>query len=678
MGEFMRRVQADEVPGPLQRKFTPEHWKKALAAVDAPDEADKDLYSAGLAIFEKMNNIRALLKLSTSSTLTASTKLRAFVAAANHNFLLAREKTREAIAAAGEKRAELAPDGFRVEQLLDVKLELPNGFKASPDEVLEGLVDGVEVPVKVALQTNPDLSGNPKLDQVKWGDISIELNLGMFFRYAEDLWDDCLWNGYRLVEAKGRRLFMPTDMDLKRGHAMGVVRRQALGMQFAITSSAIVREMAARGRLPVMREVKAIAREGRRQVIKLGRGEEFTKAQEEFALMRGYASEPYYSELLGEELPTLGGLRLIDVLNAWVVVSQASLVLVDSVAKSQSLKPKEDAPPHTWLPDYVPVLQVGALVEALTAAAGINPAAGKKLVEFLTYKGEAKTEIWAKPLVPVGPSTVAPLFAAVVSPNLRRLIDIWMRYAGVDMARRGPAFEAHIRADVVEGIGKSKVLAGHAAAVPEDYTFTPPGQQGVQFDLVFVIGSTVLIAETKCILEPTEAKGIANHRKTVMEAADQVLLRQQVLQANRERFIADMKTRFGIDVPDNFTVVSFIVVSTATHVGVPAKGVPVVDQYILNRFLEGELDDIAVRGENHEVVRTVKNVFFTSVEEAQSRAAQYFAAPPQLQRLIKGVSGRIVPLPAVSEGDWDALVAVLQCQPTELLMPSLADAVAEA
>lgn len=674
MGEFIRGVQDGKVPGPLQRKFTAQKWKKAMESVAEPDAADKNLYSAGLAIHQKLTAIRSRQKLSSSEQLSATTKLRAFVAAANHNFLLARTKTEAAIEAVGQKRAEQGGEGFRFEELLNVRLELLSGFDASPDEIVENLVDGVETPVKVALQPAPDLSGNPRLRDVEWKDIALELNLGIFYRFAEDVWDDCLWNGYAVVEQGDMRFFTPTDLDAKRGHVMGIVRRQALGMQMGVMVKKMHREMVLRGLLPQAREVRAIERDGKRQIIQLARSDGNTRSQEDFAVMKAFANEPYYFELLGEPLPALEGLTLQDVMNGWALVSDAARVLSESVAaRHDAAPPADDAPAHTWLPEYAPVFQVDALVKVLVAGSGVNQAAAKKLVEFFTFRGEPRTELWAKPLVPVGPSTVAPVFAAVASPNLRRLVDVWMRYAGLDLARRGPAFEAHLRAMVVHGIAQSKVLSDAAFAIPDDYTFTPAGQQGVQFDLVFFIRSTVFLAEVKCILEPTEAKGVAMHRKTVEEAADQVLLRATVLDANRERFVADIKERFGRNVPADFQVLPFIVLSTTTHVGVPAKGVSVVDEYILGRYLDGELDDIGVQGEAFQVVKTIKNVFFTSPEEAQARAPQYFASPPQMQRLLKGVKGRPLPLPPMAEGDWKGMVAVVECVPTELLTPKLVD-----
>lgn len=663
MGEFLRQVRSDDIIGPLRRKFTPKYWERTFSVMEAPDDADQALYDAGLVIYEKLHNIRDRLKLSTSPSLSATTKLRAFIAGSNHNFLAVRDKATDLIALAGAERAKRAPEGYRMDELAAVKLKLLGGFDWTINEVVESLVDGIEVPIQFALQGTPDLTGNPNMGSVEWGDISLEFNLGVMYRLTEDLWDDCLWNTYKLVGTGQVKGFFPQDVELKRGYSIGLARRQSLSMAFTFTSIRFHREMAARGMLPRIREVRAIERTGKRQVIKISRPQEHSKVQEGLTIMRGFASEPYYAELLGEPLPKLGGLTLSAVLDAWAVLSCTSQVLLDAVAKKHAAGVNQGSHVSAWLPEYAPVLQVSALVDALFAAAGIKPADGKLLIEFFTFKGQLGQEIWAQPLIPVGKSTVAPVFAAIVSPNLRRLVDVWMRQVGIDLSRRGAPFEAHVRSTVAKSIKTSNLLASHASSIEHDYTFKPTNGRPEQIDLIFTIGSTVFVAEAKCILEPTEAKGVAMHHKTVEHAAEQALRKAASIELNRTEFIADAR-RFGIDIGTNFKVLPLVVVSTSTHVGVPARGVPVIDELILGRFLDGELEDVVIHGANYAVESRAMTVFYIDALDAEAKAKAYFDSPPQLQRFINGVSTRMVPLHAIDALDWEGHILTLECLPT--------------
>ena len=211
-------------------------------------------------------------------------------------------------------------------------------------------------------------------------------------------------------------------------------------------------------------------------------------------------------------------------------------------------------------------------------------------------------------------------------------------------------------------INASPVLAGKAFCIADNYVFRPSAGRAEQIDLVIVIGSTVLVGESKCILEPTEAKGLAMHQRTVLGAADQALRKSKALTDNRSDFVADV-ARFGTKLSEHFKVVPLVVVSTSTHVGVPAKGVPIVDEFILGKFLEGELEDAGLDMSNLAVVKRIKRVFYSDVGEAEARVADYLAAPPQVQRLRDGVKVRLVPLHAISETDWEGLVLTLECVP---------------
>lgn len=662
MGEFTKLVQADKVSGPLRRAFTATSWKKGFDACLEADETDKNVYATGLLIHEKLHNIRTRLKLSTSPTLSATTKMRAFVAAVNHNFLVTRENAHIAIAKLGHERAQQEPEGFRIEDLTAVKLKLPGGFDWTPNEIVESSIDGVEVPVSFALAASPDLSGNPRMDQVQWGDISLELNLGVFYRFAEDLWNDCLWNGYKLIDTGHLKAFIPTDLDASLSYSMGLARRQSLSIGYTAIATSYHRDMIVRGLIPRVREIRAIERKGKRQVIKLETPSEPSKAQEELLVARSLATEPYYADILSEPRDALCGQSVSMLLTAWGVVARASLLLLDAVAKKHADGIDTDSPTHVWLPGYAPVLQTEALVQAVSSVTGVTRAQSKNLVEFLTFRGRSGQEIWAQPLVPVGPSAIVPVFGATVSPNLRRLVDVWLRQLEIDLSVRGPAFEVHLRTLVEQGIAESKILAGSAWSLKDDYTFKPAGSRSEQIDLLLVIGTTVILAEAKCILEPTDAKAIAMHRRTVLGAAEQARRKSQSLHANRADFVADMKKR-GYELTENFDLVPLVVLSTSTHVGVAANGIPVVDEYILGRFLDGELGEVAMSGVELTIRKTLKTVFYSSAAEAQDRAASYFSAPPQMKKFEEGVNGRMIPLHAIDENDWRGVVVTLECVP---------------
>lgn len=659
MGEFTRRVRNDDIAGPLRRAFTPDRWHRAFGDMPVPDAVDHDMHAAGLALHQKLGAIRGVLKLSSSHEISATTKLRAFLAIANYDFFVTRDKTKLAIQKFQAEREGVSEEVYDMEEMAAVKLSLPGGSDWMPNEVVESLVDGIELPIKVVLQTKPNLAGNPRMNQIQWTEASRELNLGILYRFAEDLWDDCLWNSYKMVDKGQVKVFLPQDFDVLRAYRTGLARRASLSMGFNIVATQFQRDALTLGARLRVRDVCGIERSGKRQVIKVAKQGVSTGILEELSVLRTHAAEPYYGELLEEGLESLQGLTLSALIDAWTFISRVAHVLIESIGEKHAQNAGDDRV-HAWMPEYAPTLQVGALVDALVVAAGINKPEGRRIVEFFTFRGMAEQEIWAQPLVPVGPDTVVPVFAAVASPNLRRLVDVWMRQAGVDLSRRGPAFEIHIQMLVIDAIRSSRLLSPVAACITGNYTFRPPGSRDEQIDLIFSIGNTVFVAEAKCILEPTDAKGIAMHRKTVLGAAEQVLRKAKALENNRIEFIGDAR-RFGMALSEDFKVEPLVVVSTSTHVGIAALTVPVIDEHILGRFLDGELEDIGYQPGDPTSSKRFKTRFYSNAAEAEERAPGYFASPPQMKRFIDGVRGRVVPIYAANESDWAGHIVTMEC-----------------
>lgn len=659
MGKFTKEVRDGAIAGPLRRAYTPDKWQQEFDSQPEPDAIDHDTYAAGLVLHEKLAAIRGVLKLSSSDAISATTKLRAFLAVANYDFFVARDKTKSAIEKFIAEREDDSKEVYTMEEMEGLKLNLPGGFDWMPNEIIESLVDGIELPIRIVLQSNPSLTGSPRMDQVQWIEAGLELNLGVLYRFAEDVWNDCLWNSYKLVDKGRLKVFMPQDVDAIRGHRIGLARRASLASGFSIMATHHQRRALASGARLRVREACGIERQSKRQVIKFAKNGFASEFMQELSVLRTYAAEPYYEALLGERLESLQGLTLSALIDAWTVVSCVTHVLVQSIGEKHTRNIGDDRV-HVWMPEYAPTLQVDALVDALAIAAGIRKPEGRLIVEFLTFRGKSGQEIWAQPLVPVGPGTVTPVFAAIVSPNLRRLVDVWMRQAEVDLSRRGPAFETHIRGVVTVAIGQSRHLSSVAACVKDDYTFRPEGGRDEQIDLIFSIGNMVFVAEAKCILEPTDAKGIAMHRKTVLGAAEQVLRKVKSLEDNRVAFVADVR-RFGMRLADDFKVRPLVIVSTSTHVGIPALSVPVIDEFILGRFLDGELEDFAYQPNDPDASQRFKKLFYSNAIEAEERAPDYFASPPQMQRFIEGVRGRVVPIYAASDTDWVGRIVTMEC-----------------
>ncbi|WP_448227508.1 hypothetical protein [Pseudoxanthomonas mexicana] len=656
MGTFTNRVREEKTSGPNLRSFSLQKWEQDFAE-HGSDEEDRELFLAGQLIQSKLDAVRGVLKFSSDEAISATTKLRSFASMVNYNFMVTLDKTDRAHKA---KLAE-ATEPVTAEEAAAVKIEAAGGHEWSPQEIIESLVDGIEIPARLLLMKNPDLAGNPRMQGVNWHEVAKELSLGLMYRFTEDLWDETLWNGYRVVDGGRTKIFVPTDLDYISGFRAGIERRHSLTRSFALVGAQAHRDLVKLGFPFRLHDINAIERRGKRQVIKVERSPKESSLMRDIMSLRAMASEPYYDDLLNEPQPGLAGLTISSLLDAWTVLSRTSQILEDGVKQRHKNEPRDGRPAHVWFPEYAPVLQTGALEAAISAAAGVSAHMSRQLVDFFIFRGNKGQEVWSQPLLPAGPSTVMPLFAATNSPNLRRLVDVWMRQAKIDLGRRGPAFENYLRDLVIEALSESTVLRG-ARCVDRPFTFKPQGGQGEEIDLLFVIGNTVFIAEAKCIVEPTDARSMAFHKKTVHGAASQAARKAQAISESRAEFVLAMANA-QIHVTEDFKVVPLVVVSTTTHVGVPVNDIPVIDSLILNRFLIGELEDVAVNLGDLSVHKRVKTVLYTTAQEAEDRASRYFSSPPQLDRFFKGIRERSVPIFAATDDDWDGRLVTLECVP---------------
>jgi len=661
MGRFIKAVQAGEVIGPLRSGFKSKDWRAEHVRL-GDDNDDENLLDAGILIHEKANQIRSRLRVTFSRELRATTKVRAFAALANYNHSVLRIKTQEAFQQIAEEQKASRPDSpVMMHELAAVKLKLIVGAKFSPDEIIQSMVDGMEIPLKRILEQDPDLAGNSEFGKLSWDDVRLDFNLGSLYSHIEGLWDDCLWNGYKTTRDGMMVKFSPCDALWLTRSTISRVRLDSLSREFAVQSQHIQTQLRYKRLLHTLGplNVKGLSKEGRRQKIRLAHFESESSEGLRLLTMRAHASEPYYSELLNEPQPKLMGATLNQLLTAWTVVSGASNLLEEETDRLEVKKPLE---PHTWLPSYASVLQTEALRRAISVACNCPFEQSEALVEFFIFRGKLDQELWAQPLLPTSKEGVVPLFATTRSPNLRRLVDVWLKQLGVDLGARGPAFEAHLRESIRRDIALSPILRNSAICLDKGVKFTPSNEREEEIDVVALVGDVVMIGEAKCFLEPAEPKQIAMHRVKVIDAVEQVKRKAAAVNRNKSEFRRRV-SQLGLELPEKFSVLPVVIMNSAMHCGIAVDSVPIVDEYILGVFFRGEFVEVAVSDANGSIRPVRKRFLYTSPEEASQTLEDYLLSPPQIEPLLAGLDRRWVPVPAVNEEDWAGLFLALDCIP---------------
>ena len=662
MGTFKTAVQADDVSGPLRQRFSKQRWHAAYTRLGT-DEDDVALYEAGLLVHDKAARIRSKLSLTQSNDIRATTKVRTFAAMVNFQMVEIVRQTENAFHDLAAEHAAKHP-GMPVlmHEMANVRLDAGFGQAFTADELFQSIVDGVEIPLKVILGSSPDLSGNAELGKVDLGQAHVEYQLAGLYSQLEDLWDDCLWNGYAARQEKRGVVFSCPDATWSIREVSSRTRANMLHQQSSFAARSHCHQLMKRGALEGLGriDVKAVARVGRRQVLRMGplEGDSLTAAW--LFTLRSLASEPYYDELLEEPQALLQSATLDQLLVAWSVVSNVASLLRKRV-RTRIDTASDD--PKTCLQGCAPVVQIRALVEAIAVACKVNLKSSQALLDFLVFRGAADQELWAQPLVPVSAEAVIPIFATLTSPNLRRLLDVWLKQLGVDLAKRGPAFERHVRQRLSEDMAASPLLGPLARCHPEGLRFTPAGGQEEEIDVVGLIGPVVLVGEVKCLREPAEPKEVARHRQKVIQAVAQAKRKADAVRSHLDAF-RRRAAQAGLDVPSDAQVFPLVVLNSALHCGIAIDGVPVVDEHILRVVLEGELQELAVTdpdGDDFQPLR--KRVFFATLAEGIDKLPDLLAYPPQMIPLLKGMRARWIPVAATDADDWAGTFQAWECVP---------------
>jgi hypothetical protein len=653
LSKFCDKVKRGKITGPRKREFTLDGWRNAYEEFSSNDKLDTVLHIAGTHIHTKLSAIRDTLAQSSLPRLSTETRVKALVAAANHQLesfeLQLRRQAKEA--ASHNENTEL-----NIGTLAKTQLKLASGDSYNVEAVHGGLLDGIVIPIRAALAVDrADL--NDSFNEVNWGHVAHEINLGMLYDQTENLWEDCIWNTYAIGGKSNKMMAFPLDLEAKRGTHASTTRKLALSLESFSYAMQAIRSLGAQVFHSRIKEVLAVVSEDGKQKIQLGCNELDPHSQVMLFALRTMACPPYFESLLDQTQPTLAGATLSQIFDVWMVVSQAASRLWERTSAAYLPELPIAFNAICDMREYIPYFETSVLVSAAHEATGVPVAQVQAIIDFLTFRGKRNQEFWTQPLVFTGEqSKLYPMFGAVAKPpNLRYMVECWMAQLKIKLDERGSPFEAYLRAELVEAVENSPMLSYVAKVVAQDYTFRCADESFGQIDAIFCIGSCVFVVEAKCILEPTDSTSIGTHRSAIEHAVEQAKTRVKLIEEHREEFMTNVK-QFGWSLSADFRIHPLVAVSTIAHVGVPWDGVPVVDEYVLSKFFAGGYEDVGLDTNDFSVSKRIFKTFYTDAAEAEAVAARYFEHPPQLRQYADALQLREVPIYAVSKDDWSGVM----------------------
>ena len=633
---FLKRVQHQKISRPNQHSFHPDRWNAALDP-DAADAQDKSLHQAGLWFYRAFGELRKQLSFAADRQIPKKNKLLAFITHANLNAMMYEQAAKEI----RENIGDLDPAEITRQQLVP-KFSDNQGTEHSIDEVAQADIDGLQMPIQMVLAEKGDAS-EPDISTTHFDlkRVAHDYQLGAFYGVLEEHWEDCLWNDYRF-EHGARILLTPGNQHFAAWKVISQFRRNIL-----VHSKTTARIMHfsrhytqnSHTELGIVRPVCAITHREGVTHYHLADDAEVQRSALATYLIIHEALEPYYNGYSAFQAPKLDGATLHDVVRCWAVLCSLARCLLDT--------PK--APPETPLGDSLlvhvaaPMVDRTALLNAVSESLGVDLARSRALIDFLTFdhtdkSDTGKNELWTQPLIPYNDDKLLVLFTPLLWGTTQRNVNIWLRQMGADLAARGNSFETHAR-QVLERYAQDSRLKKHIRIMPHAFTFNLPKTAAPPYediDLLMLIGSTLVVGEVKCFLQPADTLSTFKHRDKVIDACAQLTRKIEGIRQHEKSFRKQcLKANFPL--PDKLSIQPVVLLNGPAHCGIPYDGIPIVDTLILSTFLSGVI--------RQNITETVEGVIaeeqihlYTDLPGAEANLADYLSAPPQLAYIKAGLT----------------------------------------
>ncbi|QXQ07427.1 hypothetical protein KX816_05215 [Sphingosinicellaceae bacterium] len=399
-------------------------------------------------------------------------------------------------------------------------------------------------------------------------------------RAFRDVWQQALWQGWRLDEVEGGYAMTPSDPDWQAGWRVWDLREQSLHLQGAMLNHQIERALPGALREPAL-PLTVVA-------VEWADGEAFpvTGAPDERRTIGHRLSldaiDDAYTRVFADQ--QVGGPGVTPAL-----LSRVIEILQDLAQELLPNDPDPDRPDWSTMERAACSIKRATVVAATATCLEIDTETADACITALTTDPVAdiaelfRIGLWHKPLVAVsgGERLLFAVGALVWGSPIRRT-ERWLQGKGrVDLSKtaNGEIYEASVRALVRGALEGNPVLEPSAWAV----AYLPGRKSDEQIDLLIRIDDVVLVCEIKCLLAPSEPGECYNYVRKLEMASVQAMRKAEWLRIEQtlaHELLADMR---------ELRMVPLIVVNQSNGVGMEVGGCHVIDAHFLRIFLgDGE------------------------------------------------------------------------------------------
>lgn len=613
------RAKARRLPAPNAPNFDPALWS-SLLKTENPDGNDLALAVTAAWIAGQAASFRDHVSSSNLPQLDARTATLLAVATLNREHSVISTKLLKVQNTAAIENSPISTD-----QLANLPIKAPNGlFEVDANSRLDAATDAVDSWLFEATGYSDQMSMPADLRRSAAASVRrFSMQRGHF-----DLWQQALWENWRLVNRAGRNIFAPVDSNLAALREAWLLRKQSNFMEHAWLDMSVwpeaPQEMRRARQLPLT-VIRIEERKGKRR--------QFIVARPPIARMSAYAianaglEGSYLQPFLTRSFTIYPDLTCQLLLKAWFVLNDMAHALSEA-------RPRATFNDIANVRRWALVVNRDEVIEALCRTLSISEKVAATVVEFLSWTKGTYKGLWGAPLVPLpGQPTQLAVAASILSTaNVVRTVEIWMTKGGladnVTQGSRGKLFEAELRNEVRAALKSNPILLASACA---EHAIKKGPHFQEEIDLLIRFESLLLVGEVKCFMFPADSRERYNYLKNLKAACAQASRKAKVI-AGR----LDVAAK-ALGTPDLLTaqlkVVPIVVINQGFGVSLIEDDCVVTDAKFLKIYLAGGTY-VSEGAANHVDGgwADATNLMYKNADEAVAKFSSTMRKPPPLDR----------------------------------------------
>lgn len=631
MTDFKEKIRKNKTKQPTQFGFKLSEWETAWRGESNKTAEDEEIYKAGKALYEILEEIRSELKIlySRYPNKPIDELIKIYVALSNRD------------------RAILTKShGRNIENVKNIfSVTMSAGFsenKLTLQEIADNCVDGIENAIKNCIKKQKENKSiqyvNEPMNLMEF--VTRESMLSQLYGIHESYWHAMLWGDYRFVEVyEDEKVFAiiqdKTIYEVSSTYSQ--IRKQRLEAHRAAMS--ISPEFS---KLFEADKYSWIVKNGKRRTIVTksisNAPEEIIHLNTAWRVKENFLSDEYPLDVLKSN--GTSGFSVVETLNVFRCLSILSMQLT-------SQYPEDDSAFNTKkLLEFCPRVKKLELIKGLEKSTGYDFRKITDILGFLEYKGENNQDLWCNPILNIGNSEYAILTSSLVTPSINRVVEHWLVQLGFEVSEKGITYEDTVIKSLNMSVRNNVLIDDYDDGVCRRIKLDKSEEE---IDLMIRVGNVVLIGEAKSIV--TTDSPISKYRtiNTLKHAAAQAQRKRDFIVNNIQEIFGTVGWRY--DSKKQYEVIAFVINSSRMFVGSSIDEIPVVDEKVLTAYFSSNTIPLFSQMDRQSGEARHMSWFhlYDDFDELQKNIKTYLSSPPHIINDADDLEHKVMMIPCIHD-----------------------------